>query len=190
MSDDTHSDEELMTRYGHGDSTAFDVLYRRHKGSLFRFLLRQCKRAAIAEELFQDVWMNLIKARMRYQASATFKTFLFTIAHNRLIDHYRRHSTQLAASFSEGANGDDGIDQIPAPETSDPQHRVDGERQLARLLLLLDELPEPQRQAFLLQEEAGLSLDEIATVTNVGAETAKSRIRYAMAKLRRGLSEP
>src|SRR5512135_83619 len=84
------ADEQLMVRYRDGDAGAFDVLYRRHKGGLFRYLLRLSKNQGIAEELFQDVWSNIIRSRERYQPTAKFTTFLYQVAHNRMIDHIRR----------------------------------------------------------------------------------------------------
>ena len=91
----THSDEDLMLGYRNGDAAAFEVLYIRHKGALYRYLLRQCRIAAVAEELLRDVWLNLVRARERYEVRAKFTTYLFRLAHNRLIDYYRRQSTGL-----------------------------------------------------------------------------------------------
>jgi RNA polymerase sigma-70 factor (ECF subfamily) len=76
------SDEDLMLAYAAGDAAAFDAIYARHKGGVYRYLLRQCRDAGIAEQLFQDVWMNLIRVRTR-QPSAKFTTWLYTLAHNR-----------------------------------------------------------------------------------------------------------
>src|SRR5712691_7818817 len=83
------ADEELMLAYAAGDAAAFDALYARHKGGVYRYLLRQCRQAGVADELFQDVWMNLIRSRASYTPTAKFTTWLYRIAHNRLIDHYR-----------------------------------------------------------------------------------------------------
>src|SRR5436190_18395294 len=88
--DEPARDEDLMLAYRDGNAAAFDQLYRRHKGPLYRYLLRQCRDAAAAEELFQDVWMNLVRARAGYTVTARFSTYLYRLAHNRLIDHYRR----------------------------------------------------------------------------------------------------
>ena len=93
------SDEELMLGYRDGDAGAFDVLYARHKGGLYRYLHRQCRDAAAAEELFQDVWMNLIRARTGYTVQAKFTTYLYRLAHNRLIDHYRKNSQAAISSM-------------------------------------------------------------------------------------------
>src|SRR5262245_38611356 len=93
------SDEELMLLYRDGDAGAFDALYARHKGGLYRYVLRQCRSTALAEELIQDVWMNLIRARAAYTVQAKFTTYLYRLAHNRLIDHYRKHAHADVASF-------------------------------------------------------------------------------------------
>jgi RNA polymerase sigma-70 factor (ECF subfamily) len=89
--DPDDSDEALMLAYRDGDAGAFDVLYARHRGGTYRYLLRQCRNAGLAEEMFQDVWMNLIRARTGYTVQARFTTYLYRIAHNRLMDHFRRH---------------------------------------------------------------------------------------------------
>ena len=81
-----------------GDPDAFDDLYRRHKGPLYRYMLRQCGDRAAAEELFQDVWLNVIRARATYTVMSRFVTYLYRFAHNRLIDHYRRRLPAAAPS--------------------------------------------------------------------------------------------
>lgn len=178
------TDEMLMSRYRDGDAGAFETLYARHRGALFRYFLRQCRRRALAEEMFQDVWTSVIRARDRYEPKAKFTTWLYRIAHNRLVDHYR------AANPGNPAPGGDAADDVtPADPVVEPERRVHAERQVARLMALLDALPPEQREAFLLHEEAGLGIDEIAQAAGVGRETAKSRLRYAVAKLRKGLGE-
>ncbi len=185
------ADEKLMEAYRDGDARAFDVLYQRHKGGLYRYLLRLCKHSGVAEELFQDVWSNVIRSRERYQASAKFATFLYQIAHNRAIDHLRR-KPELSLVPAHAGEGDPEDDDPPAaaiaadPE-GQPEAMVERKRLAEQLLEQIAGLPAPQREAFLLREEAGLSLEEIAEATGVSAETAKSRLRYAVAKLRDGL---
>lgn len=181
------SDEELMLGYRDGDAAAFDVLYARHKGGLYRYLLRQCRNAAAAEELFQDVWMNLIRARAGYTVQARFTTYLYHLAHNRLIDHYRK-SSQVAISSFEDAEGE-ALEELADDRALPPDAAYNSRQQALRLLELLAELPESQREAFLLQQEGGMSIEEIAQSTGVTRETAKSRLRYAMSKLRRGMRE-
>ena len=186
--DDTVSDEALMIRYRDGDAQAFEVLYARHKGPLYRYLRRQCENVAHAEELFQDVWMKLIGARARYEARAKFTTYLYHLAHNRLIDHYRRAKTGIPISYDDDAD-ESLIEQVPDSDVHEPDNELDRRRLGQRLLAQLAALPEAQREAFLLREEGGLSLAEIAAATGVNAETAKSRLRYALARLRRELAE-
>ena len=170
-----------MLLYRDGEAGAFDTLYARHKGGLYRYLARQCRDAAVAEELFQDVWMNLIRARSGYTVQAKFTTYLYRLAHNRLIDHYRKHSHVAMVAF-EDEDGE-ALEELPADDA------LDAKRQAGRLLELIAELPEVQREAFLLQQEGGMSVEEIALATGVARETAKSRLRYAMSRLRQGMRE-
>ena len=179
-------DEDLMLGYQAGDAAAFETLYRRHKGGLYRYILRQCKSKNIAEELYQDVWMNLIKARERYEVKAKFTTWLYQMAHNRLIDHYRR---QRAAAGGRTVNADIDVDETPARKQDQPEKKVEIEYQKEYLLRLVDNLPADQKQVFLLREEAGMSIKEIAETSGVKPETAKSRLRYAVNKLREGLND-
>ena len=180
-------DEELMLLYRDGDAGAFDALYARHKGGVYRYLLRQCRVAATAEELFQDVWMNLIRARAGYTVQAKFTTYLYRLAHNRLIDHYRRNRHVAMISFDDEDREE--IAELPDEREPPADEALDARRQAARLLELIAALPEAQREAFLLQQEGGMSVEEIAQATGVNRETAKSRLRYAMARLRQGMRE-
>jgi RNA polymerase sigma-70 factor (ECF subfamily) len=178
------ADEDLMLAYRGGNAAAFDELYRRHKSPLYRYLVRQCRDAAVAEELFQDIWANLIRARASYTVAARFTTYLYRLAHNRLIDHYRRRTPAALVSFDDD---DAAPDEPPAPQHEQPDAAYDSKQRAARLLALLAELPEAQREAFVLQHESGMSIEEIAEATGVSRETAKSRLRYAMSKLRAGM---
>ena len=179
------SDEELMLGYRDGDAAAFDALYLRHKGGLYRYLLRQCRDAAVAEELFQDVWMNLIRARAGYTVRAKFTTYLYRLAHNRFIDHYRKHAQFEVTSFEDEDHA--ALEAVPDGREPAQDVALDTKRQAQRLLELVAELPEAQREAFVLQQEGGMSVEEIAQATGVTRETAKSRLRYAMARLRQGM---
>lgn len=182
MSDEP-SDEQLMLAYRDGDAAAFDTLYDRHKGRLYRYLVRQCQRP-VAEELFQETWLKLLRARKRYEPRARFTTYLFHIAHNLLIDHYRRGNPGLPQSY------DDETTELPGHDgPGQPESRAADRQAAGRLLELIDALPDAQREAFLMREEGGLSLEEIAEATGVGRETAKSRLRYAVKALRGGMKE-
>jgi RNA polymerase sigma-70 factor (ECF subfamily) len=178
------SDEALMLAYRDGDAGAFDVLYARHRGGTYRYLLRQCRNAGLAEEMFQDVWMNLIRARAAYTVQARFTTYLYRIAHNRLMDHFRRHDSDAVSLDDDNAAP---MDEPEAPRSTDPAVGAESRAQAAQLLVLLGKLPDEQREAFVLQQEGGMSVEEIAEATGVNRETAKSRLRYALAKLREGM---
>jgi RNA polymerase sigma-70 factor, ECF subfamily len=184
-------DEGLMLAYADGDAAAFDALYARHKGGVYRYLLRHCGNASVADELFQDVWMNVIRARAGYAPAAKFTTWLYRIAHNRIVDHWRA-SGRLAVVTVPGAadpdDDDDPLAAIPAPRRDEPDARA-GAREIGeRLWSALRRLPPAQRDAFLLHQEGGLSLAEIAELTGAGVETVKSRLRYAIDKLRADLA--
>lgn len=176
-----------MLLYRDGEAGAFDLLYARHKGGVYRYLLRQCRDAAAAEELFQDVWMNLVRARAGYTVQAKFTTYLYRLAHNRLIDHYRKHSHAAIVSFEDV--GENVVEAVPDERERPADDALDVKRQAARLVELIAGLPEAQREAILLQQEGGLTVEDIARATGVSRETAKSRLRYAMVKLRQGMQE-
>jgi RNA polymerase sigma-70 factor (ECF subfamily) len=182
--DDPRTDEGLMLAYRDGDAAAFEVLYGRWRGRLYRYLAHQVPERA--DELFQDVWMRVVKARTGYEVTARFSTWLFRIAHNRLMDHYRSRSRGVLLQYEDPE--DDPVPDPPAPATTEPPSML-ARKQLAGVLLnALAALPEPQREAFLLAEEGGMSLEEVAAATGVGRETAKSRLRYALGRLRRALA--
>ena len=125
-------DEDLMLAYAAGDATAFDTLYVRHKGGVYRYLLRHCGNAGIADELFQDVWMNAIRARATYAPSARFTTWLYRIAHNRLIDHWR--ATGRVELVTAGPDDDDDpLDAFPGARNDEPEVRA-GAREIAARL--------------------------------------------------------
>jgi RNA polymerase sigma-70 factor (ECF subfamily) len=178
------ADEDLMLRYRGGDVRAFEALYARHRGGLFRYILRQVGFRAAADEVFQEVWMRIIAARARYRVEARFATFLYRVAHNCVMDHFRRKPPLQLISFDDEP---EPALQVPAPASEQPDRMLQRRQAAQRLLRALALLPDEQRNAFLLHEEGGLTLDEIADVTGVGRETAKSRLRYALARLRREL---
>lgn len=180
-------DGELMLRYGSGDVGAFEALYARQKGPLYRYLLRHVRDEAVASDLFQEVWSKVIAARARYEARAKFTTFLFHIAHHCTIDHHRRGRTgpsQAAADEQTVAYAEPEL-----PEHQRPDRLAEISEQRSALLEALAGLPIEQREAFLLREEGGLGVEDIARITGVGVETAKSRLRYAVRKLRQALTE-
>ena len=179
------SDEQLMLQYQAGSADAFDVLYQRHRKPMYNYLLQQCRNRAIADELFQDIWMKLIGARESYQVRALFKTWLYHLAHNRLIDYYRHSQVRQAEQSGHLSPAPDQLADNPGDQ---PDNRLDAQQQLQQLMHLIQGLPSEQRDVFLLHEEAGLDLKDIATVTSSAYETVKSRLRYAIKRLRDGMN--
>ncbi len=174
-------DEQLMHAYREGDAGAFEELYRRHKGGLYRFVLRNVRDRAVAEELYQEIWMRVIEARGRYEVQAKFSTWLYTIAHNRLVDHWRKKGLQVVSLDTES--------EFPANPGFEPQGVLEAKQGLDRFARELESLPPAQREAFLLHHEAEMSVSEIARATGSNEEAAKSRLRYATAKLKEALGD-
>jgi RNA polymerase sigma-70 factor (ECF subfamily) len=176
------SDEALMEAYRDGDIRAFNRLFERHRDNLYRYLVRQSGNQSVAEELCQDAWAALIKNRRTYRVEAKFKTYLFHIAHNKLIDYYRANSKMDAVSYDETEHDIQSI-----PQHDNPDMQADTEQKINKLLELLGKMPAAQRDVFLMHEETGMSLPEIAEVMGVSRDTVKSRLRYALQRLRRGM---
>lgn len=188
-------DETLMAAYARGDAGAFEELYRRHDVGLYRFVRRLLgpTMAAQADEVFQDTWMRVVQARTRWAPQgASFRTWLYTLAHHRVVDLLRRSGREVELDAFEREDGEpwqpdaDAWQHWPAPAgaATTGEDVAFWRRAGERLLKCLEQLPVPQRSAFLLHHEDGLSIDEVAGALGVGFETAKTRLRYAMGKLR------
>jgi RNA polymerase sigma factor (sigma-70 family) len=179
-------DAALMLRYQAGDAGAFDALYAKHRGGLFRFIARQSLSQTESEEVFQDVWVNVIESRMRYVPTAQFRTWLFTIAHHRTMDFFRKHNRvrELVTQQDDAA-----VQSLPANRVGEPEVQTASRQQGHAIRQALEALPTAQRETFLMYEEGGLSVEEIAEATGVSFEAAKSRLRYAVARLRASLKD-
>ena len=173
------SDEELMQRYQRGNEQAFQQLYERHRSSLLRFVRRLSPATAEDEEIVQETWIAVIRGRERYLPQARFVTYLFSIARRRTMDRWRRRgrSPAMEADVEEP-------DCIAGPVDYEPETQANNAMLRADLLSAIALLPILQREAFLLRAEGGLSIDEIAAVTEANRETAKSRLRFALNRLR------
>jgi RNA polymerase sigma-70 factor (ECF subfamily) len=181
------SDESLMHAFAAGDAAAFTRLYDRHERATWRFIRHRlgAKHEAAADDVLQETWISVARAAPRYVASARFTTWLFTVARSRVIDHLRAQSdapVSLDADAGE-EGGERWVDNI-ADTADGPLARIESRQQAQAFLAALDQLPEAQREAFVLQAEGGLSVAEVASATGVGAETAKTRLRYARSRLR------
>lgn len=163
-------DDELMARYRRGDAAAFDELYARHNGPVYRYCLRQLPKVA-AEEAFQETWLAVVRGRDRYQPRGQFRAWLFTLAHNVMANRVRaemKHPT---------GEGDPEALAAPLSHHDDVVYGRSLKQLIARL-------PWQQRDALMLQYEGGFSIDDIAEITSSTREGVRSRLRYAMAKLR------
>ena len=185
------ADEPLMLRYAGGDINAFDTLYARHEMGVWRFVVRSVRNQTVADDLLQDVWFAVARQAPNYIPTARFKTWLFTLAHNRLVDYLRtaKHHESLEAD-EEPDSGRPGIGQTLAANSGfGPLKRLESKEQAHALLDAIEQLPQVQREAFLLQAEAGMAVEDIARVTGASFETTKSRLRYARSRLRELLQE-
>ena len=174
-----------MLAFAQGDAGAFDRLYARHKGTVYRFIARSLPAKADAEEIFQEVWMKAIEARSRYEPRAKFTTWIYAIAHNRLVDLWRKKGIALVPM--DGGDDERPAIDPPGDPANEPYAQVAGREAMARFAAALEALPPAQREAFLLKEEAEMSIAEIAQATGADVEAVKSRVRYATAKLREAI---
>jgi RNA polymerase sigma-70 factor (ECF subfamily) len=182
------SDEALMSRYAGGDAAAFEVLYRRHEMRVWRYLERSVRNRATSDEIMQEVWFAVARDAPRYKPTARFTTWLFTIAHNRMIDSIRTSRRQISLETLEG-DRDAEVSALASAQGQNPAAAAISHDQATALIRAITALPGEQREAFLLQVEGDLSVEEIAAITGVSFETAKSRLRYARTKLRESLQE-
>lgn len=172
-------DETLMLAYRDGDASAFDVLYQRHRQRLFHFLVRKTGSRETGEELYQEAWLRLIRHHRDYQPTARFTTWLFTLAHSCLMDHFRRQGR-----IGRHEEAVDELPESPACPLQEPPAQLESVQAVQQFRLCLDGLPMEQREVFLLREEGDFSLPDIAAITGQGLEAVKSRLRYALKKLR------
>lgn len=182
------SDHALMQQYASGQVAAFEVLYTRHSLCVWRYVFRSVKDAAATDDLLQDIWFAVARQAVNFQPQARFKTWLFTIAHNRKIDYFR--TAKHHASLDETHEDDASLaDTLAADSGFGPVRQLQTREQGAALIAAVEQLPPEQRDAFLLQAEGDMSVDDIALACGVSFETAKSRLRYARSRLRQLLED-
>ena len=171
------SDEELMKAWAGGSMEAFETLYSRYRGPLYRYLLRLAGTETGANDLYQGAWEKVIAARRKLPDKAPFRAWLFRVAHNHAMDGFRRRQAETGLETETLAASSPGPADLAAAA-----------EQRQSLESAVQALPAEQRDALLLKLEGGLDLDEIARITGVGKETAKSRLRYAVARLKKTMA--
>jgi RNA polymerase sigma-70 factor (ECF subfamily) len=176
------TDEALMLRYRGGDQQAFRKLYERHRAPLLRFVRRTAADRSDVDEIVQETWVAVIRGRQRYTPQARFVTYLYTIARRRGVDRWRRRGRR--SEFEDSGTAE----LVAAPSHSQPESLFRSQALAAAIAAALDSLPLLQKEAVLLRTETDLTLEEIAQVTGTSRETAKSRLRYGLGRLRQLLA--
>ncbi|MSP61942.1 MAG: RNA polymerase sigma factor [Myxococcales bacterium] len=188
--DDT--DEALMLRYRHGEVRAFEVLLTRHRRPIYNFILRFVLDRAQAEDLLQETFLRVIKGSESYERQAKFTTWLYTIARNLCVDASRRAKHRRADSLDAPLDAEDGsatlLDRV-ADQKGTVDRQVIGKQLGERIQCAVDKLVEEQREVFVLREVMDLPFKEIAVIVGCPENTVKSRMRYALEKLREALEE-
>ncbi len=177
------TDEVLMQLFAQGQSSAFEQLYDRHETGVWRFVFRSVQNQAVADDLVQELWFAVARTAASYEPTAKFKTWLFTMARNRVIDHVRSAKNHLSID-AENDDGESMFSDLAAESRLGPLRQVSSREQATALLNAIEQLPDDQREVFLMQAEGDMSVEEIAAATGVSFETAKSRLRYARSKLK------
>lgn len=188
------ADEELFERFRRGEKTAFEVLLRRHRATLFTFVLRTLGTGdrARAEDVVQDTFIRVLRGAAEWQQRAKFSTWLFTIARNLCLDAMRRDRHRRAESLDAPAGGETDDSGRALGETLEgtqagPERLASNARLRPVIEAALAKLPAEQREVFVLREHAGMPFKDIAEITKVSENTVKSRMRYALESLRRNL---
>ena len=186
------ADELLMVAYQKGDVRAFELLLTRHRKPVFNFILRYVGLRETAEDLLQETFLRVIKGAEAYQRQAKFTTWLYTIARNLCVDQSRRQkhrkAQSLDAPMNSSAESGTLLDVIAGSEIASDRQTINKELQL-RLHSALARLSEEQREVFLMREFLDMPFKDIAQVVGVPENTVKSRMRYALEKLRLELDE-
>ncbi len=184
-------DPELLQRYLAGDAAAFERLYDTHERRCFDFIRRMLASAdeATAEDLHQEVWIAVARQAATFdERKARFVTWLFTVARNKVMDHFRTRTGVVRLAGDIGDPAEAAQDEMPDGPHINPESVAQNRELAAALLREVQALPFLQRETFVLFAQHELSLEEVARITRVGLETAKSRLRYARQTLRARLA--
>jgi RNA polymerase sigma factor (sigma-70 family) len=186
------SDEALLALYRHGEMQAFNTLYERHQGALYRYILGMIQRDHLAKDLFQEVWVAVIRVPQAGLEGKPFAPWLYTVARNRVIDHLRLAKNVVVAEPDQDFSADDGTAEGSCDDTVeanalqyDLADVLHNQRMGEALLKCVQSLPDLQREAFILQADSDMRIEEIAEMTQSPVETIKSRLRYARNTIRK-----
>ena len=178
------SDQDLVKRFIQGDQTSIEVLINRHKNKVFTYIILIVKNQSLAEDIFQDTFIKVIKSLKegKYKDNGKFVSWVIRIAHNLTIDHFRKEK-----QINTYSNEDYEADIFNSKKLSESTvEDIMVETQIIKeVRLLIDELPDDQKQVILLRHYGGLSFKEIADQTDVSINTALGRMRYALINLRK-----
>lgn len=182
-----------MIRFQSGERAAFALLVKRHQAPLYNFALRHLGSAAAAEEVVQDAFVRVVRNAGDFKHAARFSTWLYTIARNLCVDEARKRSHRRHASLDQPKRPEQGEGPTLGEQTSDGTASVEraavSAEIRARVLEAIEELPDEQREVFLMREVSSLPFKEIAEIVGVPENTIKSRMRYALERLQAALSE-
>ncbi len=191
MSND-EADEVLLKAYRAGDVRAFERLVARHEKPVWNFIRRFVRDATTAEDLLQEVFLRVVKSADEWRGAAKFSTWLYTIARNLTIDHARRAVHRNAASLDAERDGGESTttlhDRIASTDRRADEVATDRETK-RRIDEAVAALPAEQREVFLMREVMEMPFAEIAAAVGASEPTVKSRMRYALEKLRAALAE-
>jgi RNA polymerase sigma-70 factor (ECF subfamily) len=187
------TDEALMIRFQRGDRAAFTQLVRRHQTGLYNFAFRQLRAPQQAEDVVQETFVRVVQNATEFKHEARFSTWVYTITRNLCIDHLRKRALRKHPSLDEPRRGEESDGPTLGEQTADSRANVErvatGSELKQRILAAVDELPDDQREVFLLRELSNLPFKEIAEITGVPENTVKSRMRYALERLQAKLAE-
>lgn len=186
------ADEALMVLYQKGDVRAFEILLTRHRRPVFNFILRFVGLRETAEDLLQEVFLRVVKGAENYQRQAKFTTWLYTIARNLCVDNSRRMKHRRAQSLDaplSKSNDSGSLLDVVADEQIPSDRRAGSSELAGKMKQAIGRLSEEQREVFLMREFLDMPFKQISQVVGVPENTVKSRMRYALEKLRLELEE-
>jgi RNA polymerase sigma-70 factor (ECF subfamily) len=190
---DELDDETLVHRFTEGEVKAFEILMERYKRPVFNFIYRSVRDATMAEELHQEAFLRVIQRSGEFKGESKFSTWLYTIVRNLCIDHsrkmsFRRHRSLDAPSSSGEDDGRTMLDRTEGRDHGSERRAIANQLQ-GEIAKAVEDLPEEQREVFLMRQVQNLAFKDIAEIVGVPENTVKSRMRYALERLQEALAE-